>query len=438
MKVGLIGATNVGKSSLFNRLVWSHRAIVTDIAGTTRDIITETYDLNGHTIQIADSPGLDTFSDELIYIRSIIQDSDYLLFVVDYHTGLWPKEQEIVWLIRKYGKQDQTLLVINKVDKWMRETDKEIMSSEYWSLWLGSMVMISAKNGANLDELEEILYGIVTTHSFKRIDSKHELIVTFMGKPNVGKSTLLNTFTRSSVSNVSDQPGTTLDYISETLSYGDTIFKMIDTAWIRKSNKPFGLEKIANSKTLTMLSYNKPIVVLIRDAVDWVTKQDLHLVSELIGLWLPIIIARNKIDQLTPIELERIKKWTPELMQFARWIPICYISAQQGKHLDNLVKVIKKVHANRSVRLSTHTLNTAVLNAQVQSPAKFPKNKICKIRYITQIEWEQPTFVCFVNSMEKMNFSLARWLDNVLRRSFDFAGVPIKIDFRWSKDKKEQ
>lgn len=117
-------------------------------------------------------------------------------------------------------------------------------------------------------------------------------------------------------------------------------------------------------------------------------------------------------------------------MQFARWIPICYISAQQGKHLDNLVKVIKKVHANRSVRLSTHTLNTAVLNAQVQSPAKFPKNKICKIRYITQIEGEQPTFVCFVNSMEKMNFSLARWLDNVLRRSFDFAGVPIKIDFR--------
>jgi len=438
MKLGLIGATNVGKSSLFNRLVWSHRAIVTDIAWTTRDIITEQYEFNGHTIEISDSPGLDRFSDELVYIRKIIEDSDYLLFVVDYIVWLWPKEEEIIWLIRKYGKQDQTLLVINKVDKRMREADKDIMVSDYRSLWLWSLVMISAKNGANIDELEEILYGVISTHSFKKINANHELIVTFVGKPNVGKSTLLNTFTKSPVSNVSDQPGTTLDYLSEVVSYGDTMFKLIDTAWIRKSNKPHGLEKIANSKTLTMLAYHKPIVVLIRDAIDGVTKQDLHLVSELIWLWLPIIIARNKIDQLTTKELERLKKGTPEMMQFARRIPICYISGQEWKHLDVLIKTIKKVHTNRSLKLSTHSLNTVVLNAQAQSPAKFPKNKICKIRYITQIAWEQPTFVCFVNSMEKMNFSLARRLDNVLRRSFDFTWVPIKIDFRWSKEPKEK
>lgn len=118
------------------------------------------------------------------------------------------------------------------------------------------------------------------------------------------------------------------------------------------------------------------------------------------------------------------------MMEFARWIPICYISALKAKHLDNLMKQVKKVHDFRTLKISTNALNTTVLNAQSTSPAKFPKNKICKIRYLTQIAGDQPSFICFVNSSEKLNFSLARRLDNVLRKNFGFDGVPIKVEFR--------
>lgn len=433
MKLWLIGATNVGKSTLFNRLVWSHRSIVTDIAWTTRDIVSDVMDLEDISVLVSDSPGLDNFSEEIIYIRKIIEQSDYLLFVVDHHTGIGPKEQEIISLLRKYNREDQTLLVVNKVDKWMWEADKEFAAGEYWKLWLWSLIMISAKNGSNIDDLIDRLYLIASTSSYKRINPKHELIISFVGKPNVGKSTLLNTFAKTSLSKVSDTPGTTLDYIAEQISYGDTIYKLVDTAWIRKKNKIHGLEKIALAKTLKMLSYYRPICILVWDATESISKQDLHLVGELIQLGLPIVIARNKIDLLSKDELDRLKKGTPELMKFARWIPICYISGKDWKHLDNLMKQVKKVHGYRSQKISTHSLNTTVLQAQTISPAKFPKNKICKIRYITQIDGDQPSFICFVNNVEKLNFSLARWLDNVLRRSYSFEGVPIKIDFRGKK-----
>lgn len=437
MKLWLIWATNVWKSTLFNRLVGSHRSIVTDIAGTTRDIVSDTMKTGDVMIQVFDSPGLDNFYEEIVFIRKIIEHSDYLLFVVDFQTGIGPKEQEIIWLIRKYGMQDQCILVINKVDKWMSESDKEIATAPYRALGLANTIMMSAKNGANYDELEEILYMTASSQTYKKYDPKHELIVSFVWRPNVWKSTLLNTFAKADVSKVSDKPGTTLDYISEQVSYGKTIFKLVDTAWIRKQTRIEWLEKIALAKTLKMLAYYKPIVVLMWDATEWPTKQDLHLVWQLIQMGLPIVVARNKIDLLSEDELERLKKGTPELLRFARRIPVCYISWQESKHLDNLIKTIKKVHSFRSLKITTNNLNTVVLNAQTISPAKFPKNKICKIRYLTQVAGDQPTFICFVNSTDKMNFSLARWLDNVIRRNFDFGGVPLKIDFRGKKDDKE-
>lgn len=174
--------------------------------------------------------------------------------------------------------EDQCMLVINKVDKRMSESDKEIAASPYRELGLWNILMMSAKNGANFNELEEVIYMIANSQSYKKYDPKYELIVSFVWRPNVGKSTLLNTFAKADVSKVSDKPWTTLDYISEEVSYGKTIFKLVDTAWIRKQTRIEWLEKIALAKTLKMLAYYKPIVVLMWDAVEWPTKQDLHLV----------------------------------------------------------------------------------------------------------------------------------------------------------------
>jgi len=259
-------------------------------------------------ISVSDSPGLDNFNEELTYIQKLVETCDHLLFVIDHKTGISPKEQEIVRLVRKYGKEDVTTLVVNKADKWMRDEEQEVAKAEYWSLGLSSIVMVSAKNGSNLEELEEMLYMIVTTHSYKKVQSKHELIVSFVGRPNVGKSTLLNTFVKETVSKVSETPGTTLDYITSQVSYGQTVFKLVDTAGIRRQSKIHGLEKIALSKTLKMLEYYKPITVLMRDGTEDIAKQDMHLVGELISMGLPIVIAVNKIDELTVAAIERLKK----------------------------------------------------------------------------------------------------------------------------------
>lgn len=142
---------------MFNRLIGTHRSIVTDIAGTTRDIVTEIIDMGHSMVSVSDSPGLDHFDEEMVYIRKLIADSDYLLFVIDYTIGLTSKEHDIVREIRKAGREDQTLLVINKADKWMTQDQKEIVMSEYWSLGLASIMMISAKNGAHIDELEDMI-----------------------------------------------------------------------------------------------------------------------------------------------------------------------------------------------------------------------------------------------------------------------------------------
>lgn len=438
MKVGLIGATNVGKSTLFNRIIRNQRSIITDIAGTTRDIVTEPVDLGGVMISVSDSPGLDNFYEELVYIQKLIESCDLLLFVVDFKVGVWPKEQEIMKLVRKFEKEDNTIVVVNKADKWMREEEMEIAKAEYWALGIQTVLMISAKNGANLDELEELLHINATSHSYKKIQAKHELVISFVGRPNVGKSTLLNTFVKEEVSKVSEKPGTTLDYISSQVSYGQTVFKLVDTAGIRRQSKIVGLEKIALSKTLKMLEYQKPITILLRDGTDDFAKQDLHLVGELIKMWLPIIIAINKIDLLNEAQLDRLKKGMPELMRFAPRIPVIFISGKEGKHLDNLMKQVKKIHELRNLKVSTNRLNTEVLTAQTTNPPKFPRNKICKIRYLTQIEADTTTFVCFVNNTEKLNFSLTRWLENVLRRNFGFEWLPIRIDFRGTKEKEER
>ncbi len=211
----------------------------------------------------------------------------------------------------------------------MRDAEQELAKAEYRSLGLGTVILLSAKSGANMEELEEMLYMIATTHSYKKVQSKHEMIVSFVGRPNVGKSTLLNTFVKSDVSKVSDKPGTTLDYITSQVSYGQTVFKLVDTAGIRRQSKIAGLEKIALSKTLKMLEYYKPVTVLMRDGTEDFAKQDVHLVGELISMGLPLVIAINKIDNLNTAQLDRLKKGMPELMRFASWIPVCFISAQK-------------------------------------------------------------------------------------------------------------
>lgn len=431
MKIWLIWSTNVGKSTMFNRLIWTHRAIVTDIAGTTRDIIKEKTKIWDIEVVISDSPWLDNFDEELIYIDAIIKDSELILFVVDNHVWLGPKELQILDIIRKEKKIQNSILIVNKCDKWLQPYEQDILMGQYASSGIHDIVLTSAKLGHGFDELEYAIISYYQSGSYKKIPSvDQDISFAIVGRPNTGKSTLLNTITRQNLSKVSSVPGTTLDYIQSQFSYGDKIYKIIDTAGIRRKSKLAGLESIAFAKTKKMLERYKPIVVVLLDGSEWIANQDQALVSKIIKLWLPVLIAINKIDLLSKDELEKLKKLAKSIFTYAARVPIIYISWQDKLHLDNLIKHIYNVYTNLNQKIPTNVLNKVVSSAWLTNPPKFPKNKICKIKYLTQIEQLPPTFLVFINDMSKMNFSLNRRLENVLRRNFVLDGVSIKIEYK--------
>ncbi len=431
MKIWLIWSTNVGKSTIFNRLIGTHRAIVTDIAGTTRDIIQEKTLFGDIEVIVSDSPWLDNFDEELVYISTIIKDSDLLLFVVDNHIWLGSKELQILDLIRKEKMVGDTILVVNKCDKWLQPYEQEILIGQYLTSGISNIVLTSAKLGHWFEELEHEITSFYNNWSYRKTPAMdQDISFAIIWRPNTGKSTLLNTMVRQDLSKTSSIPGTTLDYIQSRFSYGDKIYKIIDTAGIRRKSKLAGLESIAFAKTKKMLERHKPIVVVLLDGAEWITNQDQALVSKIIKLWLPVLIAINKIDLLSKDELERLKKSTKAIFAFASWIPIIYISWQNKLHLDNLMKHITKVHSNLNQKIPTNIINRVISSAWLTNPPKFPKNKICKVKYTTQIEQLPPTFLVFVNDMSKMNFSLNRWLENVLRKNFVLDGVSIKIEYR--------
>lgn len=431
MKIWLIWSTNVGKSTMFNRLIGTHRAIITDIAGTTRDIIKEKTKIWDIDVIVSDSPWLDNFDEEIVYITSIIKDSDLILFVIDNHIWLGPKELQILDIIRKEKRVNDVILIANKCDKRLQPYEQDILIGQYSSSGIHHIALTSAKLGHGFDELEYEIMSFYNTGSYKKAPPMdQDISFAIIGRPNTGKSTLLNTITKQSLSKVSDIPGTTLDYIQSQFSYGDTIYKIIDTAGIRRKSKLAWLESIAFAKTKKMLEYYKPIVVILLDWSEWIANQDQALVSKIIKLWLPILIAINKIDLLSKDELERLKKQAKSIFTFASRVPIIYISWQDKLHLDNLIKHISKVHSNLNQKIPTNVLNRVISSAWLTNPPKFPKNKVCKIKYTTQIEQLPPTFLAFVNDMSKMNFSLNRRLENVLRKNFVLDGVSIKIEYR--------
>lgn len=431
MKIWLIWSTNVGKSTIFNRLIWTQRAIITDIAGTTRDIISEKTTLSNIDMLISDSPWLDNFDEELIYIESIIKSNDLLLFVIDNHIGLGPKELQILDILRKEKKIVHTILVVNKCDKWLQPYEQDILVWQYSKSSIKDIILVSAKLWHGLEELQDQIMLFHNKRSYKSLSELDQNIsFAIVGRPNTGKSTLLNTITRQELSKTSSIPGTTLDYVQAKFSYGDKIYKIIDTAGIRRKSKLMWLESIAFAKTKKMLEYYRPIVVVLLDGSEWITNQDQSLVSKIIKLGLPVMIAINKIDLLTKQELERLKKSAQSIFTFASWIPIVYMSGQNKLHLDNLMKQIYKIHSNLNQKIPTSVLNRVISSARLTNPPKFPKNKICKIKYVTQTDQLPPTFLIFVNDMDKMNFSLSRRVENILRKNFVLEGVSIKLEYR--------
>ncbi len=422
MKIGLVWRTNVGKSTLFNRLLGNFRAIVTDIAWTTRDIIREPVNIDWISAVLLDSPGLDNLEKELQLIEEIIQQSDLVLFVVDGKSGLNPLDEKIFDLIAKNNKKSKTILVINKVDGKVYTDKVWDFVSDFYKFWINDIAVVSAKQNEGLVELVELIKNkIEKDFDIKELKEKEEIEsfipIAIVWRPNVGKSTLLNKLCWEQLATVSDKPWTTLDYISCDLDFQWKKYRLYDTAWIRKKWKIHWLERIAYQKTLKMLQYIKPVVVLLIDLKEWLVHRDMTLLSDILKLYLPVVVAVNKIDEFSKDYVDRQLRLIAWKLKFAKWIPILPISAKEAINLPQLFEWINVAYNNYYKRIPTWQLNQVLRKKWIEKPPRFPKNKICKFYYTTQIEVAPPTFKFFVNNIEYANFAFKKWLENTLNNT---------------------
>ena len=447
MKIGLVGSTNVGKSTIFNRIIWQFRAIVTDIPGTTRDIIQhETHIDDVGRVTFFDSPGLHDFTEEEPLIHRIIDESDIILFVIDDSVGITAKEQQIFDYITKKNKKQSTILIINKIDIKHKEKDYDVAINDYYHLWFEHMVGISAKKGKNLEDVKNmIIKKAFTSWMIKEgeqelkgegADIKKEpgIHLAIIGKPNAGKSTLLNTLMKKTLAKVENKPGTTRDYIAGRFILQKKKYIVYDTAGIRKKWSVHGIEKIANDKTMDMLKYIRPIVLFIIDATEGISHRDMTIIQEINMLALPMVICLNKIDLLDAKQLTLLGKKSQAILDFAKYMPIFPISAKTQKGIPEIFKHMSTIKKEAEKRIETSQLNDIIGKEFISRPPRFPKNKACKILYVTQVDINAPTFVAFVNHKDRANFAFKRWLENSIRKHFGFIGTPIVIRFKERQD----
>lgn len=444
MIIGLVWSTNVGKSTLFNRLIGQFRAIVTDIPGTTRDIIQHTTEIDwlGQVI-FADSPGLLDFKSERPFIKKIIDESDLLLFMLDDKVWITAKEQHIAQHIREKHKQTQTILIINKLDLKRKESQTSLALADYYSLGFENIIGISAKNARNLEELQNLIHKITLKISRKkRTDWIKEIKqsvtwtpLAILGRPNVGKSTLLNTFVGKELSKVENVSGTTRDYVIGSFIYEKHQYSIYDTAGIKKKGNMRGIERIAYEKTLDMLKYIRPVVLFLIDVTEGLSHRDMTLLEEINNVGLAIIIGLNKTDLVSTKQADSMVKTIQSYLNFAKYIPIIPIVATSGKGIKDMMSLVTLVNKEMNKRIDTNKLNKIINEEFLSRPPRFPKNKICKILYITQTDIDAPTFMVFVNHKERANFAFKKRIDNGIRKHFSYIWTPLVIRFKERNEK---
>jgi len=435
MKIWLVWATNVWKSTLFNRLIGQFRAIVTDIPGTTTDIIQHKVQTDNWTYTFFDSPGLLDFTEELEYIEQIIKESDLLLFLIDDSVWITAKEHHILELIRKEKKQDTTILIINKLDIKRKESETKMAISDYYTLGLSSVIGVSAKKERNLSTIESQINSFYNKRKKTHKDEEESvepfrIWLAILWKPNAGKSTLLNTLVGKPLAKVADIAWTTRDYVAGNFSWKGRDYVAYDTAWIKKRWKIHWIEKIAYDKTKAMLEFVRPVVIFMVDCTQWITHRDMTLLQEVHQLALPMIFVLNKVDQVNPKAVDAMIKNTQTYLDFAKYLPIVPMIAIKWEGIDDVMKFVSILQKENTKRIATRDLNEALQHEMIQRPPRFPKNKICKILYATQIAVDAPTFIVFVNHKARANFAFKKRVENSIRKNFWFIWVPIVIKYR--------
>ena len=430
--VAIVGRPNVGKSTLFNKLVGKRLSIVDNTPGVTRDRIYGNCEWLGHNMLLVDTGGIEPFSDDVILSQMrrqaelAITSADVIIFVTDIRSGVVAADSEVASMLQKSGKP--IILCVNKVDN-IGALPPEFY--EFYNLGLGDPIAVSSVHGHGTGDLLDEVVKNIPEGSFD--DADEDIVkVAVIGKPNVGKSSLINKISGEERAIVSDIAGTTRDATDTVIhnSHGDFVF--IDTAGLRRKSKVDDqIEKYSVIRA-RMAVERADVCVIMIDANEGFTEQDSKVAGIAHDLGKACIIAVNKWDAVektgTTMDVQRKKLMND--FSFMSYAPIIFISAKTGQRLDRLFELIKFVDTQNAMRISTGKLNDVLSAATTRVQPPTDKGRRLKIYYMTQASTRPPTFVCFVNSKDLFNYSYQRYIDNQIREVFGLEGTPTRYVVR--------
>ena len=432
--VAIVGRPNVGKSTFFNRIVGQRISIVEDTPGVTRDRLYADAEWCGHSFTLIDTGGLEIKSEDVMWshIRAqaqiAVETADVIVFMLDGKTGLTHEDYEVAAYLRKSRKP--ILLVVNKLDN-----NEQHLLYDFYELGLGEPIGISAGQAKGLGEvLDEI---VKLTGKYETEEKEEALKIAVVGKPNAGKSSLVNKLLGYDRVIVSDIAGTTRDAIDTRIKIGDKEYILIDTAGIRrKRSVEEDLEQYSVMRSLGAVR-RADVCLIVIDSSEELSEQDVKIAGYVHEQGKPSVVVMNKWDvvEKDTYTIEKYNRKLKEELKFMDYFIPTYVSAKTGKRVDNLIKLAERAYENASRRISTGLLNDVLREAILTNEPPSKNGKRLKIYYVTEVSANPPTFVIFVNDDTLMHFSYRRYLENALRRSFDFEGTPVRLIIRNKNEK---
>ena len=435
--VAIIGKPNVGKSTFFNYIVGSRISIVEDSPGVTRDRVYAETNWRGRTFTIVDTAGIEPESEDIIIsqmreqAKIAVDIADVIIFLTDVKQGVTAVDKEIAIMLKK--SQKPVVLVCNKADN-MSKDKNDIY--EFYNLGIGEPYPVSAANALGIGDVLDAIYEKFPEKKDDE-DDENRIKVAVIGKPNVGKSSLINKILGENRTIVSSIAGTTRDAIDTKYENEHGKYVLIDTAGIRRKSKiTESIEKFSIMRTLLAIERSDVCLMLI-DALEGVTEQDAKIAGEAHEAGKGIIIVVNKWDEYEKETgtLEKYKKEIYNKLSYLSYAPVIFISAKTGQRVDKLFDMINHVAEQNAMRIPTATLNQVINEAIAIVQPPTDKGKRLKIFYGTQASTKPPTFVIFVNNKELFHFSYERYLVNQIRKEFGLEGTPIRVIVREKLDK---
>lgn len=437
--VAIVGRPNVGKSTLFNNLVGDRIAIVDDMPGVTRDRLYRETEWNGVEFVVVDTGGLEPRNNEFMMTKIkeqaevAMNEADVILFVVDGKSGVNPLDEEIAYILRK--KQKPIILCVNKIDNFLQQQDDVY---DFWGLGFEHLIPVSGAHKVNLGDMLDMVIEMI-----EKIDLPEEeedvLKLAIIGKPNAGKSSLVNRLSGEERTIVSDIAGTTRDAIDTIVQYKDNKYMIIDTAGIRRKSKvEESLEYYSVLRAIKTIK-RADVCILMLDGKEGLTEQDKRIAGIAAEELKPIVVVVNKWDLVdkNKVSMKSMKEELYAELPFLSYAPIEFVSALTGQRTTKILEISDTIYEEYTKRISTGILNTVLKEAVLMNNPPTRKGRVVKINYATQVSTAPPKFVLFCNYPELIHFSYARYIENKFREAFGFDGSPILISFEKKNAEKD-